>query len=941
MLSKRFMTLLMMLTVLLSGLVADRVSANEEKTPWDFTLNAKGLAIRYDGIPISWKSTLYVVKPGWTGIIYNQGSRPFKVEESINDKGQEVYTASDETHTFRSTYEVTKVDSETLRVEYNGQPLTEDPGEIECNLGYFNANLFANRPYKAYTTKGYKTGTVPIFPETNNQVANDVAEHFKTLTFDTRIGKLTLDIQTDRQVRFFDARLDPQEWAKPVPLFWCGVGVPARPISKDNPLKVVMTIKIKANKKNVEPSEALTLIPALTKIKNARTFPEKQLLIVPQPKSIEVSGGKLALNDTLNITIMQPNGETRLEAAAKRILKTYNTIELNPATITNNDDNTTIIRISNDALSADYTADFDRKAAWFKNKEGQKITIDNDGITIVSPSARGAFYGLHSLRQILGRDADGNAYAEKLVVEDYPTLKKRGAHWFPSLHGVPFHKKLIERVMAGNKMNYTVIQVDHASWNSFPDLADKKHAVLNDDLKELVKLCRENFLEPIPLLNVPGHGQWMFQNGQNKDIVEDPQTPYAYCTKNPKSYEFIQTLMEEVIEVFDAKTFHLGHDEVTMRGRFPNPECKYCGNETDDEAASRLVANHLKKLTNWLADRGIETMIWGDMMLHKGTDDNFEALAKTAEAAKYMRDHLPKEVIVADWHYNDKGQYPSLKKFRDMGNRVLACTWFKPMNVYLFTNAAKEAGIDGIMQTTWCGYYPTEYTMERDFYQFTAFILAAEYSWSDRMEKPADLPYVAADIYNTVYSPRDLRPQDGYTVDLRKAQTVNKTKWTGFAPGWNVSSLPGGENVFEGITFNTSGSKAAVIGSSLMSPKESLTELTLKLDNIKAKQLAVLNGSLWALARDTTITKIVFTYADGSANSQSLITEVNSGGLMQNLEMRKAVKVWTHNTPQNREMHLWLTEVTNPEPEKEISSITFVPGSRMSGWYLAALTILQ
>ncbi|QDU34017.1 Beta-hexosaminidase [Poriferisphaera corsica] len=939
MLFKRFMILFMTLALTICGQLSAQETTND--TPWEFTLNGKGLAIRYDGIPITWKSSLYVVKPGWTGLIYNQGSRPFQVTQTTNEQGRPVYTAVDQDPNYRSTYTITKVDNETLRVQYDGVMLTDRPGEIECNLGYFNANLFANRPYKAFTTKGYKTGHVPIFPKTNNQVENDLAQHFKTLTFDTRLGKLTLDIKTDRQVRFFDARLDPQEWAKPVPLFWCGIGVPARPISHDNPLNVVMTIKITPNKKNVAPTKELTITPALTKIKNARTFPEKQLLVVPQPKSIETAAGTISLNDKLNIAISQPQGETRLEPAAKRILKTYNTISLNPAVITNSSDNTTIIRISNDALSADYTTDFDRNAHWFKNEEGQQVTIDNSGITIIAPSARGAFYGLHTLRQIITRDADGNAYAQKLTVKDFPTMKRRGAHWFPSLKGVPFHEKLIERVMAGNKMNYAVIQVDHATWNSFPDLADKKNAVLNEDLKGLVKLCRENFIEPIPLLNVPGHGQWMFQNGQNKDIVEDPTTPYAYCTKNPKSYEFIQTLMEEVIEVFQPKTFHLGHDEVTMRGQFPNPDCKFCGNETDEEAASRLVANHLTKLTDWLKDRNIKTMIWGDMMLHKGTDDNFEALARTAEAAKYMRDHLPKEVVVADWHYNDKGQYPSLKQFRDMGNKVIACTWFKPMNVYLFTNAAKEAGIDGIMQTTWCGYYPTEYTMERDFYQFTAFILAAEYSWSDRTEKPTELPYLAADIYNTVYSPRDLRPQDGLLVDLRKAQTVNKTKWTNFAPGWNVASLPGGENKLEGITFNTSGSKAVVIGNSLMSPKESLTKLTIKLDNVKAKQLAVLNGSLWALARDTTITKVIYNYADGSANSQSLITEVNSGGLMQTLEMRKAVKAWKHITPQKREMHLWLTEVTNPEPDKAISSITFVPGSRMSGWYLAALTILQ
>ena len=940
--TNRFMRLFMLLGMMLvSGLVGSTAHA---ESPWSFKLTGKGLAIQYDGVPITWKSTLYVVKPGWTGVVYNQGARPFKVEEKVVD-GKPVYIAVDETHTYRSQYKITTVNDNTLEVEYTGKILNDDPAEIECNLGYFNANLFANRDFKAVKKDGTKVeGKVQVFPKDNLHKNNEICKGFETLVFDTRIGEFTLDMKTDRAFRLFDARRDPQNWAKPVPLFWCGIGVPAAKISKENPLKMVMTLTVKPEKSSSKmPTEALSFAPVMNKVKLARTFPEKKLLVVPQPKNIAVTEGKLQLNDKVFASISGPAKDLRIVRATKRILSTYSSIEVDEPVYTESMDQTTKIVISNLPVGKIKTNDFaiDQDAKWFTVEDGYKLSIDDQGITIVSASPRGAFYGLHTLRQIIARNANGVAMAQKVVVKDWPTMAWRGAHWFPSRNGVPFHKKLIQRIMAGEKMNYAVIQVDHSQWLSYPKLADKKNAVLNDDLRTLVELCRENFIEPIPLLNVPGHGQWIFQNGQNKDICEDPDTPYAYCTKNPKTYEFIQTLMEEAIEMFKPRVFHLGHDEVTMRGRFPNPKCPYCGNETGKEAASRLVANHLNRLVKWLDARGIQSMIWGDMMLHKGTDDNFEALAKSPEAARYMRDRLPESTIVADWHYNTKGQYPSLNLFKGMGNDVIACTWFEPMNVYLYTKAAKEAGAMGIMQTTWCGYYPTEYTMERDFYQFTAFILAAEYSWSDRTEAPADLPYEAADIYNATYEPRDLRPQTGYTVDLKEAQTIDREKWMNFAEGWNIATLPRNVQYYDGVQFDTTGDMAVVIGNSMMSPANALTTLTLDMKGVKAKQLMMLNGSVWSLARDTAVIKVTFNYTDGTSITKSLATEVNSGGLMQNLEMRKAVKGWTYITPEEREMHLWITELANPKPEKAIKSVKFTPGSRMSGWCLAGLTVLE
>ena len=382
---------------------------------------------------------------------------------------------------------------------------------------------------------------------------------------------------------------------------------------------------------------------------------------------------------------------------------------------------------------------------WAADPEGYRLVVETNGLMIQACTPQGAFYGLQTLAQLWQSGDDGRS-CPALVIEDWPAMRFRGVHWFPSASGVPMHARLITNVFGALKFNRSMIQCEAARWDKHPEIT-APNAISKPDLRKLVDACRACYLEPIPLINVPGHAEWIFRHGSNLGFAEDPQTPYAYCINNPRSFAFIQDVLNECLPIFDARVCHIGHDEVTMRGRFPNPDCPLCR----EAKVTELVVKHANRLTEWLSRRGVESMIWGDMLLGPGeaTDATH---AKTLDDARRRRADIDKQTIVVDWHYAASADARSLEILRQAGFRVVAASWFTPANIQHLAQAARAAGAEGLLQTTWMGYFPDERAMRTELRQFTAFVLAAEYAWSGRNDSPDQLGYDPKEVFQKAYT---------------------------------------------------------------------------------------------------------------------------------------------------------------------------------------------
>jgi hypothetical protein len=163
-----------------------------------------------------------------------------------------------------------------------------------------------------------------------------------------------------------------------------------------------------------------------------------------------------------------------------------------------------------------------------------------------------------------------------------------------------------------------------------------------------------------------------------------------------------------------------------------------------------LVVEHANRLNDWLRGQGVEAMIWGDMLLGPGEAAD-AAHAKTLAEAEARRAAISTNIIVVDWHYVASADARSLAILQKAGFRVVAASWYTPENIRHLAQAALATGAEGLLQTTWMGYFPDARAMKSQLQQFTAFVLAAEYAWSGRNDAPTQLGYDPKEVFLTAY----------------------------------------------------------------------------------------------------------------------------------------------------------------------------------------------
>ena len=131
------------------------------------------------------------------------------------------------------------------------------------------------------------------------------------------------------------------------------------------------------------------------------------------------------------------------------------------------------------------------------------------------------------------------------------------------------------------KINTLVLRVDFGyEFKPHPELI-AENALSKKDVKKLVKACRDGEINIIPQLNLLEHQSWSTK--KNTLMEKYPQfneTPYvpieqkmewpneygyyclSYCPLHPDVHHVVFDVMDEIVEVFEAKAFHAGMDEV-------------------------------------------------------------------------------------------------------------------------------------------------------------------------------------------------------------------------------------------------------------------------------------------------------------------------------------------------------------------------------------------
>jgi thiol-disulfide isomerase/thioredoxin len=281
----------------------------------------------------------------------------------------------------------------------------------------------------------------------------------------------------------------------------------------------------------------------------------------------------------------------------------------------------------------------------------------------------------------------------------------------PSPKELPLVNKMIKEIFAPAGVNMIIFEIDYRfKWKTHPELAGD-NPFTEEQIKELVAVCRDSKIRLVPLFNCLGHQSWKSYNApllvKYPQFDETPNLPKdnpgiycrSWCPSNPDLLPIIKDLFTELKAAFEADAIHAGMDEVFILASDDCPRCK--GKNT-----AELFAKAVNDLHNIIVrDLKMEMMIWGDRLL----DDakfKYGKWESSQNGTAPAIDKIPQDIIICDWHYELRNSYPSIDYFISKKFRVMPSSWKNEKAALAFLNYANNfrtnSKLYGHLCTTWC-----------------------------------------------------------------------------------------------------------------------------------------------------------------------------------------------------------------------------------------------
>jgi len=276
--------------------------------------------------------------------------------------------------------------------------------------------------------------------------------------------------------------------------------------------------------------------------------------------------------------------------------------------------------------------------------------------------------------------------------------------------------RFIKEALPKEGVNVLILEFNYRyQFTKHPEVADPR-ALSSDDVKRLVAASRTAGLRLIPMINLLGHQSWAKSTfGLLRSHPEFDETPgkypgnegtycRSYCPLHPAVHNVIFDLIDELAEAAEADAFHVGMDEVFLIGEDDCPRCK--GKNKAD-----LFASEVRALRDHLAQSNRTLWIWGDRFLDGETTGIGEWEASKNGTAPAIHS-VPKDIVICDWHYNTA--HATAPYFALEGFNVVSSPWRRSSvalrqldlirSVRLNSAPAVAARLQGMLQTTWCGF---------------------------------------------------------------------------------------------------------------------------------------------------------------------------------------------------------------------------------------------
>jgi len=416
------------------------------------------------------------------------------------------------------------------------------------------------------------------------------------------------------------------------------------------------------------------------------------------------------------------------------------------------------------------------KSNSFSVPEGYRLSVSKNTIIVEAHDEAGVFYAVQTILQMLPPEIESGKLVRDrswevpcLAIQDKPAFTHRGLMLDVSRHYLPFDflKKMVD-ALAYQKMNRLHLHLtDDQGWRmeikKYPKLTsvgsvrsgtligrypgkgydNKEHKgfYTQQELRDLVAYANDRHITIIPEIELPGHSSAaiaaypelscypsatkMVQ--QTWGVFNDVFCPTDY------TFNFIQDVLDEVMNVFPSQYIHIGGDECPKESWKQSAFCQELIKSNGLKDEHGLQSYFIQRVEKYINKKGRKIIGW-DEILEGGLAPNatvmsWRGISGGIEAAKQLHD-----VIMTPGDYC----YLNLYQSEDPADSIAWGGLVTLKKVYEYNPIPDELKpeerkfIKGVQANLWTEYIKSPALAE--FMLFPRLLAIAESGWT--IKKP-------------------------------------------------------------------------------------------------------------------------------------------------------------------------------------------------------------
>lgn len=449
------------------------------------------------------------------------------------------------------------------------------------------------------------------------------------------------------------------------------------------------------------------------------------------------------------------------------------------------------------------------------NNEGYVLNISPEKIIIKAKSAVGLFYAVQTLRQLLPVEVESEKKVEGLIlsvpacmIKDEPRFVYRGMHLDVGRHMFPvaYIKRYIDMISLHKLNTFHWHLTEDQGWRieikKYPKLTEiggfRKETLIGhgkarpqvfdgkayggfytqEEVKDIVAYAKSKFITIIPEIEMPGHAlaalaaypEFSCTGGPFEVATRWGIFPDVYCAGKDATFNFLEDVLSEVIDLFPGKYIHIGGDECPKDRWEKCPACQKRIKEEGLKDEKELQSYFISRIEKFLISKNRKLIGWDEILegglAPEATVMSWRGIDGGIEAAKQKHDVImsPNQYVYFWWYQCEPEGQP------------LAAGGYLPLEiVYSYDplpaelNETEQKYILGLQGCLWSEYVDSPELLE--YMVYPRMFAIAETGWTPASKKDFEAFLSRLEIVKKRY---DIIGINYFKGEYRNTRTIKK-----------------------------------------------------------------------------------------------------------------------------------------------------------------------